>query len=99
MMAWTPVLPLVELQNGGGRRLREGETNLAFKAPAAGANGPRPAKERLRSCRSSRQNWDGIYLAGSRTRGEEQLVAENERRIVENAFQLTSKRCLSTFSG
>ena len=90
--------PLVELQNGGGR-LREGETNLAFKAPAAGANGPLPSKGKDSGVADLEAKLGRNLPAQEVGREEkEQLVAENEAPIVENAFQLTSKERLSTFS-
>ena len=88
----------MELQNGGGR-LREGETNLAFKAPAAGANGPLPSKGKDSGVADLEAKLGRNLPAQEVGREEkEQLVAENEAPIVENAFQLTSKERLSTFS-
>ncbi len=58
-----------------------------------------PVKEKTQELPISGQSRPGMYAAQQVGREEkEQIVAENEAPIVENAFQLTSEERLSTFS-
>ncbi len=91
--------PLGELQKGSARG-REGEPDFAFKAPAAGAGGAPPSKGKDGELADLEQKL-ARKLPAQQVGGEEKekIVADEEAApIVENAFQLTSKERLSTFS-